>query len=466
MTRQNVTFPIGNIAVIDKIDAETGFFKSVFGNIGGRAKSFIPSIKLLINNRLGDCLSVNRVLEFTSPEFLEIAGFKEDISERSIYRTIERIGEKYPIILQKYQNWISDQKLIDSDQFVDFTSAYFEGKSCPLGKLGYSRDGQPGKQQITIGIAIGSNNIPTMVTIQKGNIQDKTHMRYIIRICSLVLPENSLLTFDCGGNTADNKRRIREKRMHYLTLKAKKQTPYKKAIIFFKEQKELIELTLNDREYLCTKMIEEETNEFQYIFFSEDLKRDQLRKKAKKFHKALKRGEALEKKVQKGKDLGQCICPDGWIVTIGQLQKTIEKVKNPFISGIEGFFILESSLDLAPAEILGLYKDRDKAEKFIRALKEGAELRPFRHWSKEAIIGSVLIAFLTNALINLTLLWAKNPLVKNLKLLKKYSNNLTLSIFYPKNGFRMAVISNYSAEMRALLGDFIRKYGDLELQIW
>ncbi len=287
----------------------------------------------------------------------------------------------------------------------------------------------------------------------------------MIKLCSLVFRENTLLAFDCGGNTKENKQLIRDKQLNYLTLKVKQKTPYLKAINFFNEQEKL-KVPFKDEEYLCVKMKSEEENEWQYIFFSGELKKDQLQKKRKKFQKALEKGELLQKKVKKGKDLGQQVCSEGWIITKGQIQKTLDEVRNPFISGIEGFFILESSLDGTPELILQFYKNRDKAEKFIRALKEGAELRPFRHWSKEAVIGSVLIVFLTNMLFNLTLLLNEISPVKNLKLLKKYSGNLTLSIFYPKNGFRIRAISNYSDEMRALLGDFIRKYGDLALQIW
>jgi len=34
----------------------------------------------------------------------------------------------------------------------------------------------------------------------------------------------------------------------------------------------------------------------------------------------------------------------------------------PKINGLEGFFILESSLDIEPERALALYKDKDKAE--------------------------------------------------------------------------------------------------------
>ncbi|QQR70870.1 MAG: hypothetical protein IPI71_01970 [Methanolinea sp.] len=50
--------------------------------------------------------------------------------------------------------------------------------------------------------------------------------------------------------------------------------------------------------------------------------------------------------------------------------------------------MLESTIDDDPENILNAYKNRDRAEKFIRDLKEGAELRPIRHWSKHAVIGA------------------------------------------------------------------------------
>jgi transposase len=43
--------------------------------------------------------------------------------------------------------------------------------------------------------------------------------------------------------------------------------------------------------------------------------------------------------------------------------------------------------NVAPEKILEIYKKRDKAEKLIRDLKEGAEMRPVRHWSDKAVIG-------------------------------------------------------------------------------
>ncbi|MEM3289966.1 MAG: hypothetical protein QW046_00355 [Candidatus Micrarchaeaceae archaeon] len=69
-------------------------------------------------------------------------------------------------------------------------------------------------------------------------------------------------------------------------------------------------------------------------------------------------------------------------------------MENPYITGIEGFFILETSIDSYPESILRLYKNRNKAEKFIRSLKEGLEIRLIRHWNGDSIRGLFFITSL------------------------------------------------------------------------
>jgi transposase len=455
---KNVTFSIGTVALIDKIDSETGFFKSIFEPVMGKARTFIPSIKLLMNNKLGQSVSINRILDFTPDEFQELLGFKDNISERTLYRTLERVGERHQFILELYQQWIHAQKLVDPTQFVDFSSTYFEGTKCQLGKRGYSRDNQPGKLQITFGISVGLNDIPTMLTIQKGNVQDKTHMKSMIRLCSRILPDDSLLVFDCGGNTKTNKKAVLDLKLQYLTLKAKKKGPYLNAIQIFRNGLQ-VSFTSNGEDYRCVKV--SDGNEYQYIFFSKRRENEQLAAKQKKFEKSLEKGSKLLKKVRKGKDLGQHVAPEGYIIVRGELQQTIDGTPNPYINGIEGFFILESSVNEDPEKILATYKNRDKAEKLIRDLKEGAEMRPVRHWSDNAVIGFVLIVFLTKVLVSLTEFLCENPVVKNLKVLKKYLINLTLTIVYPEFGFGIRIISNYLPELKPFFGDFIKKYGSL-----
>jgi Transposase DDE domain len=54
----------------------------------------------------------------------------------------------------------------------DLTSSYFEGVTCPLAKLGYSRDGKPGTLQVNYGILADDRGCPVSVSVFEGNTAD------------------------------------------------------------------------------------------------------------------------------------------------------------------------------------------------------------------------------------------------------------------------------------------------------
>jgi hypothetical protein len=54
----------------------------------------------------------------------------------------------------------------------DVTSAYFEGRTCPLAKLGYSRDGKRNKLQIVFGLLCTAEGCPIAVEVFEGNVGD------------------------------------------------------------------------------------------------------------------------------------------------------------------------------------------------------------------------------------------------------------------------------------------------------
>ena len=460
--KQNVTFSIGNVALIDKVNEKFGLFDHLFANLNCRAKNIKSSAKLFAYNRLSDCVSINQLTSIYPEELFKQLGYRKIPADRSIYRDLDRIGQRAPFIHGRYHEVIKKNGLVSEKQFMDFSSSYFEGNKSKLGELGYSRDHEPGKEQITFGISTGINNIPSALTIQKGNVQDKKHMKFMLKMVKNLLKEDSMLIFDCGGNTESNKQKIRKNKFNYLTLKAKKKKTYKKYIEIFKNSKKEI-LFLNGIEYKSVKI--REGDETQYIFYSKELFKDQKTKRNAKFKRELEKNEPKLIKVKKGKIIGRYISKEGYILAKGSIQRTLAEINNPFITGLEGYFILESSVDDEPEKILRLYKDKDKAEKLIRNMKEGTELRPIRHWSTNAIIGYLFIVFLTNCLINLTHFLAKLPVVKNLKLLKKYLNNLTLTVIYPPNRFKFSVLSNISEEIKAILGDFVHKYEDKSLDL-
>jgi transposase len=54
----------------------------------------------------------------------------------------------------------------------DLTSTYFEGRHCPLAKLGHSRDDKSGKLQIVFGLLTNAQGCPVAVEVFEGNTGD------------------------------------------------------------------------------------------------------------------------------------------------------------------------------------------------------------------------------------------------------------------------------------------------------
>ena len=99
-------------------------------------------------------------------------------------RRRHRLGEELDVVsatedeLYKAMDWLlpSQQRIEDSlakrhlrggtIALYDLTSSYFEGKTCPLAKLGHSRDGKKGKLQIVLGLLCSTEGCPVAVPIQ------------------------------------------------------------------------------------------------------------------------------------------------------------------------------------------------------------------------------------------------------------------------------------------------------------
>ena len=127
--RTNISFNVGSLILINKVDSEYKFFDSIFSGLEGKTKHLKQSVKTFIYNRLGKCVSVCRINEVYPVECFESLGFKETPKERTLYRDLERIGAKFRFIVEKYQQLIKKNNFVSKEQFMDFSSSYFEGNN-------------------------------------------------------------------------------------------------------------------------------------------------------------------------------------------------------------------------------------------------------------------------------------------------------------------------------------------------
>jgi len=89
--------------------------------------------------------------------------------ETELYQAMDWLLPQQPRIEQA----LAARQLADGGLVLyDLTSTYFEGRHCPLGKLGHSRDGQSGKPQIVFGLLTNAQGCPVAVEVFEGNTAD------------------------------------------------------------------------------------------------------------------------------------------------------------------------------------------------------------------------------------------------------------------------------------------------------
>ncbi len=103
-----------------------------------------------------------------------------DASEDDLYAAMDWLFVRQDTIQQKLAaRHLSEGGLV----LYDLSSSYFEGTTCPLAKLGYSRDGKKGLRQVNYGLLTDARGCPVAVSVHEGNAADsRTLMPEVTRL--------------------------------------------------------------------------------------------------------------------------------------------------------------------------------------------------------------------------------------------------------------------------------------------
>ena len=116
--------------------------------------------------RPGSKLSTVRTLgQSTLASELGVQGADED----DLYDAMDWLYERQARI----EDRLAARHLNEGEMVLyDVSSSYFEGRTCPLGKLGYSRDGKLGLPQIIYGLLCDRDGRPVAVEVFSGQLHD------------------------------------------------------------------------------------------------------------------------------------------------------------------------------------------------------------------------------------------------------------------------------------------------------
>jgi Transposase DDE domain len=101
----------------------------------------------------------------TLAEDLNVTGADED----DLYAALDWLLDRQARI----EDRLARRHLKDGEMVLyDVSSSYFEGRSCPLAKLGYSRDGKRGTPQVIYGLLCDKPGRPIAVEVFSGQLHD------------------------------------------------------------------------------------------------------------------------------------------------------------------------------------------------------------------------------------------------------------------------------------------------------
>lgn len=216
-------FSAGPLFMYEKVDTLldiTGLIET--NGLKLRGVPLAQLINAIVTGVLNGERSVNAIYEdINSNGTAKYIGEQLDAaSKRNLFRAIEKLGSRkakklFESIVDSFEKKIG----VDFSQTnVDFSSSFFVGNNCKLAKHGYSRDHRPDKPQIKLGLVqCGKQLIPFHYCIDEGSLHDVKQFPSIFQAIKNKLPKSSLIVFDKGANSEENRTLVAKAGHYYLT---------------------------------------------------------------------------------------------------------------------------------------------------------------------------------------------------------------------------------------------------------
>ncbi|MFH1641586.1 MAG: IS1634 family transposase [Nanoarchaeota archaeon] len=460
----NKSFSVGAFEFVKKYYSKLELF-DVINKLKSKGVPIDKLTKGMITFKFEHNLSIHKCGEWINqPHILNQFQLKL-FHEKALYRTLETLGQNEELVITGIQDKLfSKYKFKHTDSNLDWSSLVLHGKASPLGRFGFSSDHRPDKRQIAFGIGELAKpiNVPFVLTIKAGNIPCKTHFKDTFLQGIKHLKDDSHIIIDRGANTKKNKELVRSKKKHYLTARILSGKDNKIISQFSRSKKVVLKKKNKRKETVYYKKLKQ-GYEFQYVCFSPKLHEEQISKKQKKIDEELQTIKQLSDKLKAGKkikNLREINLPDRIIEQkvsiqkklIAQTDKEIRKyLEEIHINGREGFYILESSMDLTGKQAIQAYKNKDSVEKVMNSLKNEIEIKPVRVWTDSSIKGALIIGFVAQLFVSLSRFESEKLKSFSTTTILNSLKNLTLTIKNSGDGLIEQIISNIDENSKVIL---------------
>jgi transposase len=329
------------------------------------------------------------------------------VSEQELYAALDwLLSQQSRIESRLAQRHLSQGTLV----LYDVSSTYFEGRTCPLARRGYSRDGKRDKLQIIFGLLCASDGCPVAVEVFAGNTGDpSTLSAQVAKLKQRFRLDHVVLVGDRGMITeARVETVLKPAGLDWITalrapsIRALLEQGAFQLSLF--DERDLAEVTSpdfpDDRLVVCRNpwlAAERARKRLDLLAATEA----DLRKVAKAVARKTKPLRGADKiGLAAGAVLNRHKVAKHFILTITDdtfgFERNTKAIETE--GKLDGFYVIRTNLDkttLATSDVVRVYKSLSQAERAFRSIKTvDLEIRPIHHRLSDRVRAHVLLCML------------------------------------------------------------------------
>ncbi len=328
-----------------------------------------------------------------------------DANEDDLYAAMDWLLARQEAV----QNKLSRRHLHDAGLVLyDLSSSYFEGSTCPLAKLGYSRDGRKGLLQVNYGLLTDARGCPVAVSVHEGNVADSaTFLPEVQRLRQSFGIEQLVMVGDRGMIGQAAIAELREMAgMGWITA-------LKNASIRALVEQGQLQLGLFDQRNLVELSSPEYPGERLVACRNPELAKLRSHKREELLAATEKSLQAIKERVDAGKLKGadaiglrvgrlinQYKVAKHFELAIGDNSFTFTRKREAIAAeaALDGIYIIRTSVDaqrMDAADCVRNYKALANVERAFRSLKTvDLKVRPIHHRTAERVRAHILLCML------------------------------------------------------------------------
>jgi len=385
-------------------------------------------IRMMVANKLSDPESKLGIFRWLHRVWWPGHGFQEEVLNESLnpekqlelsrvevmkfYRAMDYLFKMKEEIENHTYHLVRDLFHLEVDLiFYDLTSSYFEGEGPDgLAEKGYSRDNEPGKNQIVVGILM-CNGMPIGHEVFEGSRVDKKTVKEISEKMKNQFKINRcIFVGDRGLISKENLKELEDEKKFesILALKRRRNREVKKMLfnegrplIFCRESEEFEWLEAKGDEgiryIICrnpsVEVEQREQRERNIALLEESLKELTTKVNAMKhplIKNIIKQVEEILKHKHGRRFIDYEVDEKTRKLDFWRKEEALLLEKK-----LDGVYILRTREEaLSPLEVVKAYKDLMVVERAFRTMKSSLDLRPLRHHKANRVRSHVFICFL------------------------------------------------------------------------